>query len=266
MVSSGVVGSRMIFWKRRSSAPSFSMYSRYSSRVVAPMHWSSPRARAGLKRLEASMLPGELPAPTMVCSSSMKRMTLGFFSSSVRMVLTRSSNWPRYLVPATREAMSRATTRLFMRVRDTWPCTMFMARPSATADLPTPGSPMSTGLFFLRRLRIWAMRSSSFWRPTTGSSLPSAANLVRSLPKLSSMGVAEPLALSLAARAENRRSSSSSISSSGATKDSVLPAPMFNSFFTSAENEAYDSPARVRYIFTALEASLRPSRSTASIK
>ena len=30
------------------------MYWRYSSSVVAPMHWSSPRARAGLNMLEAS--------------------------------------------------------------------------------------------------------------------------------------------------------------------------------------------------------------------
>ncbi len=47
----------MICWKRRSRAPSFSMYLRYSSRVVAPMHWISPRARAGLRTLEASMAP-----------------------------------------------------------------------------------------------------------------------------------------------------------------------------------------------------------------
>ena len=33
--------------------------------------------------------------------------------------------------------------------------TMRCARPSATAVLPTPGSPISTGLFFVRRDRIW---------------------------------------------------------------------------------------------------------------
>ena len=54
----------MICWKRRSRAPSFSMYLRYSSSVVAPMHWISPRARAGLSTLEASMAPSAPPAPT----------------------------------------------------------------------------------------------------------------------------------------------------------------------------------------------------------
>src|SRR5438876_3944361 len=59
-------------WKRRSRAASFSMYLRYSSRVVAPTTCSSPRARAGFSMLEASMAPSAAPAPTSVCSSSMK--------------------------------------------------------------------------------------------------------------------------------------------------------------------------------------------------
>ncbi len=188
-VSSGVVGSTITFWKRRSSAPSFSMFLRYSSSVVAPMHWISPRASAGLRRFAASICPAEFPAPTIVCSSSMKRITSGFFDSSFRMALTRSSNWPRYLVPATREAMSSDTTLLSKRILDTLRCTMRNASPSTMADLPTPGSPISTGLFFLRRLRIWARRSISTSRPTTGSRRPSSAARVMSLPNLSSVGV-----------------------------------------------------------------------------
>ena len=47
-------------------------------------------------------------------------------------------------------------------------------------SINTPGSPMSTGLFFLRRLRICARRSISTSRPTTGSSRPSSAALVMS--------------------------------------------------------------------------------------
>jgi hypothetical protein len=66
---------------------------------------------------------------------------------------------------------------------------MRMASPSAMAVLPTPGSPMRTGLFFLRRLSTCATRSISFSRPTIGSSLSSAASFVRSCPKLSSTGV-----------------------------------------------------------------------------
>ncbi len=74
MVSSTVGSSTSTFWKRRSSAASFSMYLRYSSSVVAPTQCSSPRASAGLSMLPASMAPSALPAPTMVCSSSMNRM------------------------------------------------------------------------------------------------------------------------------------------------------------------------------------------------
>src|SRR5215208_6990764 len=63
---------------------------------------------------------------------------------------------------------------------------MRWARPSTTAVLPTPGSPTSTGLFFVRRERICMIRSISVSRPTTGSSLPSDASLVRLRPNWSS--------------------------------------------------------------------------------
>eukprot|EP00976_Prorocentrum_cordatum_P012455 249191-Prorocentrum_minimum.AAC.3 len=48
------------------------------------------------------------------------------------------------------------------------------------AVFPTPGSPMSTGLFLLRRDRIWMHRRISSSRPITGSSRPLRASLVRS--------------------------------------------------------------------------------------
>ena len=60
-------------WNRRSSAASFSMCLRYSSSVVAPTARSSPRASIGFSRFAASTAPSAAPAPTMVCSSSMKR-------------------------------------------------------------------------------------------------------------------------------------------------------------------------------------------------
>src|SRR5487761_872431 len=78
MVSSTDGWSTMIGWKRRSRAASFSMCLRYSSSVVAPMARSSPRARAGLRRLAASMAPSAAPAPISVCSSSMNRTTWPF--------------------------------------------------------------------------------------------------------------------------------------------------------------------------------------------
>ena len=62
-------------WKRRSRAGSFSMRSRYSSSVVAPIRCSSPRASIGLSMLPASIAESPpAPAPTTVCSSSMKVM------------------------------------------------------------------------------------------------------------------------------------------------------------------------------------------------
>src|SRR3990167_2913136 len=46
---------------------------------------------------------------------------------------------------------------------------MRCARPSTMAVLPTPGSPMSTGLFFVLRFKMWIKRSISVSRPTIGS-------------------------------------------------------------------------------------------------
>ena len=82
--------------------------------------------------------------------------------------------------------MSRETRRLFFSDSATSPATMRWARPSTTAVLPTPGSPMSTGLFLVRRVSTWLTRRISASRPMTGSSLPAAAMAVRSMPYCSS--------------------------------------------------------------------------------
>ena len=50
------------------------------------------------------------------------------------------------------------------------------------AVLPTPGSPISTGLFFVRRERTWMTRRISWSRPITGSSFPCRARSTRSMP------------------------------------------------------------------------------------
>jgi len=63
------------------------------------------------------------------------------------------------------------------------------AKPSAIAVLPTPGSPISTGLFFVLRPRIWITRSISLARPTTGSKRPSIAFWVKSVPNSDKVGV-----------------------------------------------------------------------------
>ena len=95
-MSSTVGSSTSTGWKRRASAASFSIATRYSSSVVAPTHDRSPRDNAGLSMFEASIEPSAAPAPTMVCSSSMKRMILPCDSStSLRTCFSRDSNSPR---------------------------------------------------------------------------------------------------------------------------------------------------------------------------
>ena len=82
----------------------------------------------------------------------MKRMTSGDFSNSFITAFMRSSNCPRYFVPATKDATSRVTMRLLKSTRLTFFSTMRNAKPSAMALFPTPGSPIRMGLFFFRRL------------------------------------------------------------------------------------------------------------------
>ncbi len=182
MIVSSTVGSRISTgWNRRSSAGSFSTFFRYSSIVVAPITWSSPRASAGFSMFEASIAPSAAPAPTTVWSSSMKTIIWSPFSriSSITF-FRRSSNSPRYFVPAIIPARSSATRRRPARVSGTSSFTIRCAMPSTIAVLPTPGSPISTGLFFVRRDRISTVCSISSARPITGSSLPSRASSVRS--------------------------------------------------------------------------------------
>src|SRR5882724_10489675 len=167
-------------WNRRSSERSFSMYLRYSAGVVAPMQRISPRESAGFKMFAASSDPSADPAPTSVCSSSIKIIAFWLSISSFMMVLSRSSNWPRYFVPATINERSSESMRLSARNGGTSPSEIRCAKPSTIAVLPTPGSPISTGLFFVRRQRIWITRYTSPSRPTSGSSAPSPAACVRS--------------------------------------------------------------------------------------
>ena len=186
-MSSTVGSSTITGWKRRSSAASFSMWRRYSSSVVAPMQCSSPRASIGLSMLPASIEPSAAPAPTTVCSSSMNsriRPSAALISPST--ALRRSSNSPRYLAPATSAPRSRANTVLSRSPSGTSRRTMRWARPSTMAVLPTPGSPISTGLFLVLRERIWIVRRISSSLPMTGSSLPLRASSTRSRPYFSS--------------------------------------------------------------------------------
>ena len=62
-------------------------------------------------------------------------------------------------------------SRLFFSDSGTSPLTMRRARPSTMAVLPTPGSPMSTGLFLVRRESTCITRRISSSRPMTGIDL-----------------------------------------------------------------------------------------------
>ena len=127
-------------WKRRSSAASFSMCLRYSSSVVAPTARSSPRASIGFRRFAASTAPSAAPAPTIVCSSSMKRtISPAAFWISASTAFSRSSNSPRYFAPASSAPTSSAHTRLPFSPSGTSPAMIRCASPSTIAVFPTPG-------------------------------------------------------------------------------------------------------------------------------
>ena len=142
MLSAMVGSTTSIFWKRRASARSFSKMPRYSWKVVEPMQRNSPEASIGLIRFDASMVPPEAePAPMMVWISSMNRIAPGCFLSWPITALRRFSKSPRYLVPATSAPRSSAQMVAFSSTSGTSPSTMRLARPSASAVLPTPASP-----------------------------------------------------------------------------------------------------------------------------
>ena len=147
------------------------------------MHLNSPRASAGLSIFDASTAPSAPPAPTKVCSSSMKQIISPPLACiSLKTAFNLSSNSPLNLAPATSAPKSRAKILLFFNVLGTSPSAILWARPSAIAVLPVPGSPIRTGLFLVRRDNTCIALRISSSRPITGSSLPSSASFVKSLP------------------------------------------------------------------------------------
>ena len=178
-IDSSIDGSSIITgWKRLSNAGSFSIYFLYSSEVVAPITWISPLDKAGFKIFAASIAPSAAPAPIKVCISSITRIIFPAWRISSMIFFNLSSNSPRYLVPATKSPISNWITFLPSKISGTSALTILIASPSATAVLPTPGSPNRTGLFFVRLARIRITRSISFSLPTTGSkSLPNSSKL-----------------------------------------------------------------------------------------
>ena len=66
-----------------------------------------------------------------------------------------------------------------LRILGTLPSTIFFAKPSANAVLPTPGSPTNNGLFLSLLHNICTVLFISFFLPIKGSIFPSFAFLFR---------------------------------------------------------------------------------------
>ena len=166
-------------------AASFSIV-RYSCGVVAPIQRTRPPASAGLSIPAASILPSAArPVPIRRCISSMKRITLPAPSASSSTFRSRSSNSPRYLVPATRELADSSIKRLPRSSGGTFPSTIRWARPPTMVVFPTPESPIKIGLLRSLSINVCINRRISLSRPMRGVNCFILACFVRSRPKRS---------------------------------------------------------------------------------
>ena len=71
-----------------------------------------------------------------------------------------------------------------LRLSGTSPATMRCARPSTIAVLPTPGSPISTGLFLVRRESTWIDAPHLLVAADHRVELAALGDAVRSRPNL----------------------------------------------------------------------------------
>ena len=158
-----------------------SIYFLYSSGVVAPINLISPLANAGFIIFDASMAPSAPPAPTTICISSINKTISpdAALISSITAV-SLSSNSPLNFAPANNDAISSFNNFLFFKDSGTSSITILCANPSTKAVLPTPASPIITGLFFVLLVRVCTTLCISLSLPTTGSNCPALANLVKS--------------------------------------------------------------------------------------
>mmetsp|Transcript_7337 Transcript_7337/g.24361 ORF Transcript_7337/g.24361 Transcript_7337/m.24361 type:complete len:213 (-) Transcript_7337:703-1341(-) len=160
------------------------MYFRYSSTVVAPTTWISPRAKAGFMRLPASKPPSSPvpPAPTIVCISSMNKIISPADFTSSNTERKRSSKSPLYFVSASNKPTFKDKTRLFFNLLGTisLSAAIKLANPSAIAVFPTPGSPIKHGLDFRLLTKILTALFVSSSLPNTGSNSPFLAIAVKS--------------------------------------------------------------------------------------
>ena len=138
---------------------------------------NSPRARAGLSKFAASVCPGSPPAPIREWASSINKIAVPSRElSSVKSDFKRFSNSPLTLAPASRAPILSARILTFFSASGTRPDATCRAKPSTILLFPTPGSPVSIGLFCLRRSKISISCLISFSLPVTGSSFPVSAS------------------------------------------------------------------------------------------
>ncbi len=100
--------------------------------------------------------------------------------------MRRFSNSPFTPAPACSRPRSSDISFTLRSASGTSPAAIRSARPSATAVLPTPGSPVRIGLFCRRRVRMSITCRISPSRPRIGSILPARAWAVRSVQNWSS--------------------------------------------------------------------------------
>ena len=81
--------------------------------MVDPIHFNLLRAKEGLNMLDASIAPSAPPAPASVCISSINKIIFSSSSTYFKTFFNLSSNSPRYLVPATIDAISILIILLF---------------------------------------------------------------------------------------------------------------------------------------------------------
>ena len=143
---------------------------------------------------------------------------------------SRFSNSPFTPAPACSSPTSSTRTLTSRSGGGTSPCAMRWAKPSTTAVLPTPASPIRIGLFCRRRISTSITWRISASRPMIGSISPRRACSVRSIEKRCSAscfpitagaGVAAPAASAATGEASGERArmaAKSSLSTSAFTR------------------------------------------------
>ena len=105
--------------------------------------------------------------------SSMKRIAFSSFAEPIEHLLDALLEVAAVAGAGDERRRGRARTRASRAAAPARrPVEMRSASPSASAVLPTPGSPTSSGLFLRRRHSTWTMRSISASRPISGSISP----------------------------------------------------------------------------------------------